>query len=525
MPLNRSKLFKQRLLRGHVAFGIACSLLLYPSVFFGMFAIFLPYLHAWEKPSRHFRSVAVTHIDYAPPLAAVLTDPDFPRDRIIVKLPGFGNDPALRISHQFAAETAFNPLTGERLEDEGKSSDLAGFLNGLHYGKPLRGMGFALFGLVSVAALFATLGGLLLVYILTYKNKKLGSTRQGVFSYWHRTLFLWGSPLFILVVVSGSAMCLSFFGSGPMTAIVTYGEHTNIRPVIGPVLFPQDEWVAPEEEQATSQPIKELVAKAQKMNPDIVLQQLTLINWGDATARIKLEGYNPYRPFLNGVVNKPSIILNAGDGSLVSQTGVTDRPWSVLLTDFFLSLHLLFGVNVYIRLAVFFIMLACCLAIGFGVMLWLEKKARGFKEVIPVYHWLGKLSLAVMLGAIPATGLLFNLQWLMPFTLQDRLVWQQGLFFDAWLATLAWSFYRLESRRAAREFLLTGGVLFLLAPILHTIRIGSGPLSLIRQQMWTILSVDVGLAFLGVLLLLVSRFAAERTEIPVHEQLKRRVHA
>ena len=523
MPANRSKLFKQRLLRGHVAVGIVCSLLLYPSVFFGMFAIFLPYFQAWEKPSRHVRSVAVTQIDYASPLAAVLADPDFPRDRIIVKLPGFGNDPALRISHQFAAETAFNPLTGERLEDEGKASDLAGFLNGLHYGKPLRGMGFILFGFVSVAALFATFGGLLLVCVLSYK--KAGSTRQSIFSYWHRTLFLWCSPLFIIVVVSGSAMCLSFFGSGPMTALVTHGEHTNIRPVIGPLLFPQDERVAPEEKPTASQPIKELVARARQINPDLVLQQLTLINWGDATARIKLEGYNPYRPFLNGVVAKPSVILNAGDGNLVVRSGVTDRPWSVLLTDMLLSLHLLFGVNIYLRLAVFFIMLACCLAVGFGVMLWLEKKARGFRGMIPVYHWLGKLSLAVMLGAFPATGLLFNLQWLLPFSLPDRLVWQQGLFFDAWLATLAWSFYRLESRRAARDFLLTGGLLFLTAPILHSLRIGGGPFSLVRQQMWTILSVDVGLAFLGVLLLLASRFAAERPEIPAHEQLQRSAHA
>ena len=39
-----NKLFKQRLQRVHVATGISFSLLMYVAVFFGVFAIILPYI-------------------------------------------------------------------------------------------------------------------------------------------------------------------------------------------------------------------------------------------------------------------------------------------------------------------------------------------------------------------------------------------------------------------------------------------------------------------------------------------------
>jgi hypothetical protein len=69
-------------------------------------------------------------------------------------------------------------------------------------------------------------------------------------------------------------------------------------------------------------------------------------------------------------------------------------------------------------------------------MLWFEKKASPFEGKAPFYHWMAKRSLSVMIGVVPATGALFNLQWLLPFDLADRLVWQQGVFFNLWLASL-----------------------------------------------------------------------------------------
>ncbi|MFX4243499.1 PepSY domain-containing protein, partial [Aliarcobacter butzleri] len=78
------------------------------------------------------------------------------------------------------------------------------------------------------------------------------------------------------------------------------------------------------------------------------------------------------------------------------------------------------------------LMLLSTFALGFGVLLYLEKKARKFGDNIPIYQGFGKLSLAVMIGVMPATGLLFVLQWLLPFDMENRVLIQKGLFAVAW---------------------------------------------------------------------------------------------
>jgi uncharacterized iron-regulated membrane protein len=473
---------------------------MYVSIYFGLFAVFLPYIQVWEKPSRHFPAIDITGIDYEPMIASVTADPDFPKDNVIIDLPGFKGDPALRISHQFAKAIAFNPATLERIGDEGASSNLAMFLNGMHYGRPLQKAGLIFFGLMAVGVMFVTVGGVLLVYKLNFGNS--GKTPRTLLSKWHRKVFTWVFPLFTLVVLCGSVMCLSLDGAGAMAYITTKGKYASMEPVIGPVLFPEEEPLEKADEPAAMASINELIQKAQTADPQLRFQRLTLTNWGDKTARIKIEGYNPYRPFLNGVTNRPAIVLDARDGRLIQQTRVEDRPWSVLLTESVYFLHLLFGVDILTRSLVFLVMAACGLAIGLVVMLWLHKKAEPFEGWAPFYHWMGKLSLTVMIGVIPATGVLFVLQWLLPFDLKDRLIWQQGAFFNLWLACLAWSFYRIDSYKAAKEFLTLGGALFLGAPAAHFIKSGIGPIALIQNNMASILAVDLGLAVLGTLLLL-----------------------
>jgi len=65
MEKESNKLLKQRLQRVHVAAGISFSLFMYIAVFFGIFAILLPYIQVWEKPSRHIEYMDVTKVDYA----------------------------------------------------------------------------------------------------------------------------------------------------------------------------------------------------------------------------------------------------------------------------------------------------------------------------------------------------------------------------------------------------------------------------------------------------------------------------
>ena len=141
MSNTNSKLFKQRLQRIHTSAGIVFSLLMYIAVFFGIFAILLPYIQVWEKPSRHFKEANITQINYSAMIDPIISNPDFPKNNIIITLPGYKGDPALKISHQFMEATVFNPRTQKILKHEGDQSQLAKFLNGMHYGRPLDEVG------------------------------------------------------------------------------------------------------------------------------------------------------------------------------------------------------------------------------------------------------------------------------------------------------------------------------------------------------------------------------------------------
>ena len=103
-----NKLFKQRLQRVHVVTGISFSLLMYVAVFFGIFAILLPYIQVWEKPSRHFKLADITTINYNSMIEPVLTDSKYPKiNPISITFPGYMQDPSLRISTDYMETKIF----------------------------------------------------------------------------------------------------------------------------------------------------------------------------------------------------------------------------------------------------------------------------------------------------------------------------------------------------------------------------------------------------------------------------------
>jgi len=501
MTEESNKLVKQRLQRVHVVAGISFSLLMYIAVFFGIFTILLPYIQVWEKPSRHIEYTDVTKIDYAYMVEPIIADPDFPTNNIIITLPGYQHDPVLKISHQFVEPILFDPKTKEKLHHEGDQSNLAMFLNGMHYGHPIKDVGYIISGFVAVAGLFLIVGGLLLVILIKYNNKVKKPISR--FSKLHRKILTWVFPPFIIITLTGALMNIGYVGSSPMTYLVSKGKTADIFELTMPVLYPPIEIEKRENVTAPMLPIGQLIKKAMEINPQVDYQQITLINWKDTTAKAIIEGYNPYMPFLNGITNKPSVTLSAVTGQMISEHKVLDKHWSGLFYDSALFLHLLFGVDTFTRLVITMIMTASVFGLGFGVLLWLEKKAKKFPKNIPFYHWMGKLSLAVTIGVLPATGLLFALQWTLPFNLLDRTVWQEGLFFVSWLATLTWSFYRINSYQAAKEFFKIAGILFMISPFLHYLNSEFSPIVLWNKGLVEILSVDVGLFLFGILLLIV----------------------
>ncbi|RBQ30384.1 ABC transporter permease, partial [Arcobacter sp. FW59] len=505
--------FNQRLQRIHISLGISFSFLMYIALFFGIFAILLPYIQVWEKSSTHIKIADISTIDYDKMLNKVTNDPHFPKVRpITITLPGYMEDPRLIISTDYIKPKFFDPNISLEINNEFNGFELAKFLNYMHYGRLFGDLGWYIFGFMAVASIILMIGGLYQILILKYKNSSNSPT--SFFSKWHRKILIWTLFPFIIITITGAFMNISRDTASPMVYIGTKGDSHELGKLVFPILFPPEQKIEIKNNNIQMLSIKELLKKAQNISPDIIFHRIKLTNWHDSSAIAKFEGYNPYMPFLNGLSNKPSITLNGGNGDLIQEKKVLDNNLYVLFHNSMLYLHLLLGVDTFTRLVVLFLMIITTLAIGFGNLLYLEKKARKFGDNIPVYQGFGKLSLAVMIGVIPATGLLFVLQWLLPFDMENRVLIQKGLFAVAWIGTLTYSFYKLNSYQTAKEFLYLGGVLFALSPIIHFIFSGFSPIRLWNEEIYTVLAVDIGLFVFGLILLYVAyKLPVDRTKI------------
>lgn len=503
MKDNRSKLLKQRLFRMHATIGILVSSFMYISIFFGVFTIFLPYIKTWEKPSRYIENVDITKIDYNQMINKVLKDPDFPKDNILIKLPGNMGDPSVLITHRFSKERAFDPKTSKELKNETKEqTSLADFINHLHYARPLKSIGMIFLGIVATSTLALIITGLILIIKMKFKNK--GKNQQSIFSKFHVKILSWTFIPLSLITLSGALMNVGLISAGPMSQMLTKGEAKSIDAVVGKVLFAQNKAIKKINEQAKMKDIKDLLIKAQEINPQLIFKEIKLINWNDKNAQVEIIGYNPYKPFFNGsIFNKPTIIIGAVNAELVKNQKVMDNVWPVFVAEMIFYLHFLFGNDIFSRILIAVLMAFCAIAIGFGTMLFLEKKAKKFDDKITFYHWVGKFSLASMIGIIPATATLFVLQWALPFDLQDRVLWQQGIFYNVWLFTLFWSFYKINSYEAAKNFFFTGGLLFILAVVLHLLF--SNILNFEFIKLSSIFFVDITLFLIGVILIFIAK--------------------
>lgn len=500
---EKKRVFNHRLQRIHVALGISFSFLMYVALFFGVFAILLPYIQNWENPTRHIKIINSYDIDYDKIITPILNDKEYPKiNPITISLPGYMKDPTVKVSTKFVQAKIFNPIIYEEIPYETTHFKLAQFLNYMHYGRVFGEFGWYVFGFTAVAGIILIVGGLYQILQLQYKNRV--KTPAGFFSKWHRKILIWTMTPFFIITISAVFMNLGKKTAPLMTSIATKGETHQVGKFIFPVLHPQDQRVEKLNRNTPMLSINQLLKKAHQVAPDLNFYRMKLTNWNDVSAVVKFEGYHPYLPFFNGISNQPNITLSGVDGHVIKQTDVFDRSWGVIFYDVINYIHLLFNVDDITRSIVVILMLLTTLAIGFGNLLYLDKKAKKFPASIPVYQGLGKLSLAVMVGVLPATGLLFFLQWALPMDLHDKSLYQKGMFSVLWVGTLTWSFYRINSYQAAKEFLYLGGLLFLSSSVIHFIKSEFDPIRLFKEEVYSVLAMDVILMVFGLVLIVVA---------------------
>lgn len=489
--LNHKTLIKQRIFRAHKFIGIVISFFLYISIFFGIFAIFLPYIQVWEKPKLYFKAENITEIQYEKMLNPILNDANLSNSKLEIILPGFRNLPYLSISRPFMKPYIFNPKNYEKIQLE--NSNLANFLNEIHYAKPLGNIALSIYGLISVASIFIIIGGLAMIIFYNFGSNP--KNKRAMYSKWHRVIFAWTFLPLFLFVLSSSVMGISFNGLSLMSYFASDYQTSSTGAIIGKVIFPKDEIIRKSNIKSKMLPINKLIKIAQKTNPQINYEKATLINWSDKTARIILEGYNPYKPFINGITNKPKVILNAENGSLIKNVKAEDKKTQILMFEAVYFFHLLFGVDIFSRIFVAFCMIFCAAGIIFSTLLYLKKSEIKTKN----YYFLSKFSIFAATGCFLSTACLFFSQWLLPFGLEYRQIWQQGIFYNVNLAVLAYCFYENNAKKILKNTLFLSGILFILSVVVRLVKFG------LNFSIPSIFYVDLALVFLGFLLIIFSK--------------------
>ncbi|WP_418186509.1 PepSY domain-containing protein [Aliarcobacter lanthieri] len=508
---EESRVFKQRLQRIHQVTGVSLALIIYVMLFFGVLAIVLPYINPWAKPSNHIAIVDSTKIEYEKIINPILEDKEiYSKDDISLVLPegGYGSfmgERILRVRIPFIDDMVYDPNSYKKLDNANLGAGFSYFLNEMHYGSPLGQESIYIFGFVAMGGVFLIVGGLILLLKIKYKNSV--NTPTGIFSKYHRKILLWLSFPLLIIFISGTILNFNIVFFNPVTYIATKGESTEFNKYTVKLWYPTFFNKTQKKEEKTIKasmlPINELLKKVQELRPNIDFKGIHLSNWGYENAKVTFGGLDYSKPFIGNEVNNPFVVLSGVDGSLIKEHKVTDASFIRMFRDSLFFLHFLQGVNDYLRVFMALIMSLCTIAVGFGVLLYLEKKARKFPIGVPVYQGLGKVSLAVMIGVIPATGLIFALQWGLPFEIEDRLEFQKMCFAVCWVATLTWSFYRINSYQASKELLYLGGFLFVLTPILHSINSGFSPIELFLT-MGKIFAVDLVLFLFGLALIYIA---------------------
>ena len=136
----------------------------------------------------------------------------------------------------------------------------------------------------------------------------------------------------------------------------------------------------------------------------------------------------------------------------------------------FYFLHFLPDEGIIVRILFLIFGIVFATSLVFGLMIWLEKKAKKFKKDTQYFNFVSKFSMSLFIGIIPATSFLLFLFWVLPIYLSEKNSWIIGGFFSFWSFTLFYSIYKQNNIETIKFFMKLNSIFLLLTVIFHGIR-------------------------------------------------------
>lgn len=499
--MNIEKLHLKYLLRSHTIIGLFCLFLFYISSFFGAITLFLPYINAWETPSKHFKSTSNYHFNIDEHLDKLLTTNQFLTENIEITFPSF-KDNRIQISALNQNSLYLNPNTNEVLTTKFEQKTVSDFFNILHFGANIPYIGQPLMGMASIGILFLIISGLLLFIHNNKKEKQiLVKNYKKRWIQWHKYLGLTLLPFIFIFVITGAFLGFMLFSSTPFALSASNFEETNLRKLVAPIIFKQKQNLPQNSTIVPMQKLSFLIQTAQENYPELKIQKATIYNYNKENSQVVFSGYLQDNKAISGRTNRMSITLKSTTAEVLEKTTLENTHSIKKALSAFYYLHFIPDETFGLRVVFFVLSLSMMICLVFGYLIWAEKKLKHINE-IHYFNFLNRLSIALMIGIIPSTCFVLFLHWLLPFDTFDRDIWIKGCFYSLWAFTFFYAIYESIVLKSIKLFFITSAVLLICTVLLHGLKTNLYFWESFQQKILDIFYVDIALLLFAAVFLL-----------------------
>ena len=453
------------LLRAHTIVGLFCIFLFYISSYFGSLTFFLPYISYWELPSKHIEKTLDYGFNIDNKLDEIINKYKLDDKNIEIIPPSF-KDTRIKISTKDQSSIYLNPNTNEELDTFYEYTNVSEFFNELHFGDNIPAIGQFLMGLASIGVLFLIFSALLLFIFNKKKIKEEKKSDKRFWIKWHKNLGLLVIPFLLIFALTGAFIGVILFSSKPFVLSATQNKETNLRKVVAPIIFKQNELLKKSENIIEPLSLSLLQAFAKTNYENLVITNINIYNYKKDNSQTMFSGYLYDNRAITGNVNRVNIVLNSIDGTVFSKTNLEETHGIKKALSIFYFLHFMPDETFFLRVLFFILGLSLCVSLAFGYMIWATKKLNNIND----FKWsnfLNRLVLTIIFASITCSSVLFFSHYLITKEFIEKDLFMKGIFYILFFVLLLYSFFENKVSKIIKVNLYLSGFFFFFSVFIH----------------------------------------------------------
>ncbi len=430
----------------HTWAGLIAGMALFIAFYAGAITVFAPEIRDWARNGGETVVPAEPVARAQQLLDALLRTHPQAAASVYLELPGEqGPQPvaewfAADGTHRFVLDAAAHAT---HLQETPARTGFADFIYDLHFTAGLpQTFGTYLFGVVCVLYGLALVSGVVIYAPGFFKDLfalRLGNNLKRMWRDAHNAIGILSLPFHVVFAWSGAVLCIGLLLLLPFQYLVYDGKLFK--------LVERDFYGAPQVAAANvakpSLPLRDLLQRAHEVAPDLQVDGVSYVNYGDANARATLYGTQQQRR-LNTL---GALTLDAGNGDVVANIAPTSMTPGMAMLRGLQALHFGNFGHVAVKWLYFALGMAGAFLFYSGNLLWIESRRKRRQLDQPRRtRFMAALTLGVCLGCVAGVSACFVAGALLPEA------WASRAYYAVFFACLAWACLR-QPARAGHELL------------------------------------------------------------------------